>query len=238
MSDQSEESLEADEFNIDRCRDSEARKKRAFANARSRQRQKRSQDSETGTSNKYVDGVVDNDIGLEYISSSIDLKLEELPGRPDILAPGDWCQHLTASNKHFKVVLPTHEPSNQSFENTCAIRVYNILSRYILIKDCKSAACIKNSSSSFIENGFTSSKKNGGGKSNVISQDKKTQEDLTAWVLAIKFLKEKELALVHPNGCIYRFIPDFRCKDSSDISNVKLLFLKGSPDEKNFRNFL
>ncbi|OBA27267.1 hypothetical protein HANVADRAFT_52311 [Hanseniaspora valbyensis NRRL Y-1626] len=34
------------------------------------------------------------------------------------------------------------------------------------------------------------------------------------------------------------WIPDFRCKDPGDIGNVKLLFLKASPDSSGYRNFL
>ncbi|OBA24994.1 hypothetical protein HANVADRAFT_91240, partial [Hanseniaspora valbyensis NRRL Y-1626] len=124
------------------------------------------------------------------------------------------------------------------FQLFYTFKIYEILAQYTLIDDCLNNDCFKKGTTKFVKNGFTISRKNDGKFYKKLPECKKDEQELHVWVLAMRFLQRNRLAVVHSNGCVYRFVPDHRCTDQSDISDVKLLFLIGSPDSSGYRNFL
>lgn len=175
---------------------------------------------------------------LGYVNFYVEIEMEKINGKPDHLSLNDWCEHQQEVGHHFRLKKPAYDENNHSFSTFYRYKVYEILNQYTFISGCLNKDCYEKGTFLFVDNGFTSSRKNDGTLYNSIPENKKDNTELLSWVLAIKFLHKNNLAIVHSNGCVYRYIPDFRFKDLGDIGNVKLLLLKGCPDSAGYRNFL
>ncbi|KAL6927385.1 hypothetical protein ACO0SA_003683 [Hanseniaspora valbyensis] len=175
---------------------------------------------------------------LGYVNVDVEIEMEEIQGKPEHLSLDDWCEHEQELGCHFKLKKPVYDENNHSISTFYTFKVYEILAQYKLIDDCLNNDCFKKGTTKFVKNGFTRSRKNDGKFYKDLPECKKDEQELHIWVLAMRFLQRNRLAVVHSNGCVYRFVPDYTCEDKSDISNVKLLFLVGSPDSSGYRNFL
>ena len=189
----------------------------------------------------------ENTIFQELMSSKIPLDVAyfdvyltwtEYQGKPDILNSSYWCEHQQSLNKYFILKEPVLRGDIKSPENFYNDKVYKLLKNYILITDCQNTNCFASGVSTFIEKGFTNTADTNGSDYTSTVEQPLDRQKLTTWALAVRFLGQNTLAIVHSRGGVYKFVPDEKYSDPFDIGSCKNLFLRGSMCDYKLRSFL
>ncbi|OBA27017.1 hypothetical protein HANVADRAFT_6556 [Hanseniaspora valbyensis NRRL Y-1626] len=188
--------------------------------------------------NTIFQEVMSSKIPLDFVYFDVYLTWSEYQGKPDILDSSYWCEHQQSLNKYFILKEPILRGDVNSPENVYNNEVYKLLKNYILITDCQNDNCFASGVSIFIDKGFTNTaNKNGNDYTSTVEQPLDHQK-LTTWALAVRFLGQNKLTIVHPRGGVYKFIPDEKYSDPFDVASCKNLFLRGSMCGDKLRSFL